>query len=54
MPPHEWTDKERLMRFIDRLVPNDFKCKHFSLTFNDDGSASIYLSNNYDDDDDSD
>jgi len=39
------TDKCRLLKFIDRLIPNDFKCNHFSLTFNDDDSASIYISN---------
>ena len=44
------TDKCRLIRFIDKLIPNDFKCNHFSLTFNDDDSASIYISNHTDTD----
>ena len=38
--------KTKLMRFIDHIVPDDFEMKHVSMTFNDDGSANIYLSNN--------
>ena len=42
------TDKERLMKFIDNIVPNDFKCGHLSLTFADDGSALLIIGNKED------
>lgn len=42
------TDKERLMRFIDNIVPNDFKCGHLSLSFADDGSALLSIGNKED------
>jgi len=42
------TDKERLMKFIDNIVPNDFKCGHLSLTFADDGSALLSIGNKED------
>ena len=46
------TDKERLIDFINRLMPDDFECRHISLTFTDDYNAVISLSNDdYDDDD---
>ena len=39
------TDKDRLLIFINHLVPDNFVCGDFSLTFNDDGSAFISISN---------
>jgi len=41
----EETDKQWLMNFLDKFIPDDFVCKHFHLTFNDDYSATIFLSN---------
>ena len=38
-------DKQRLINFIDRLVPDDFECGHISVTFGDDGSAFITINN---------
>ena len=38
--------KSKLMRFMDHVVPDDFEVKHISMTFNDDGSVNIYLTNN--------
>ena len=45
MPPHEYTDKERLINFIKKFVPDDFEIKHISVTFTDDNNACISLSN---------
>ena len=42
------TDKDRLMKFIDNIVPNDFKCGHLSLSFSDDGSALLSIGNKED------
>lgn len=42
------TDKERIIAFLQRLLPNDFICGHFSVTFNDDGSLFITVSNRED------
>lgn len=42
------TDKDRLLIFINHLVPDNFVCGDFSLTFNDDGSALISIANPYD------
>ena len=39
------TDKDRLLNFINHLVPDNFVCGDFSLTFNDDGSAVISIAN---------
>ena len=41
----EVTDKDRLLIFINHLVPDNFVCGDFSLTFNDDGSAFISIAN---------
>ena len=38
-------DKQRLINFIDRLVPDDFECGRISVTFGDDGSAFITINN---------
>ena len=42
------TDKERLMKFIDKIFPDDFKCGRLSLTFADDGSALLRIGNKED------
>ena len=39
------TDKERIICFLEEFIPEDFKCGHISVTFNDDDSAVITLSN---------
>ena len=47
-PCHPKTDKERIIAFLQKLLPNDFICGHFSVTFNDDGSLFITVSNRKD------
>ena len=42
------TDKERIITFLQKLLPHDFVCGHFSVTFNDDGSLFITVSNRED------
>lgn len=39
------TDKERILLFVNRVIPNDIKCGNLSLVFNEDGSASILIDN---------
>ena len=51
MPPHEFTDKERLLDFIKKYIPDAFECKHFSLSFSDDGDAFISITNHEPEDD---
>ena len=45
-------DKERLLNFIKRFVPDDMKIRHISVMFNDNGDSFITLSNNDEPDDD--
>jgi len=33
------TDKERMINFIQKIIPDDFECGHIELTFPDDGSV---------------
>lgn len=42
------TDKERLMKFVDNIVPENFECGHLSLSFADDGSALLSIGNKED------
>lgn len=39
------TDKERLFKFLDSIMPDDVEFGHISLTFKDDGSALIHIEN---------
>lgn len=39
------TDKERIIAFLQKLIPDDFVCGHISLTFNDDGSLLFVVNN---------
>lgn len=39
------TDKERIICFLEKFIPENFKCGHISVTFNDDDSAVITLNN---------
>ena len=39
------TDKQRVLRFVDTIIPDDFVCGHISMTFDDDGSAFISINN---------
>lgn len=38
--------KKSLINFIDEIIPDGTKLKHFSLTFEENGDAIIRLSNN--------
>ena len=38
-------DKERVLAFLQKLIPDNFSCGHVSVTFNDDGSLFISVSN---------
>lgn len=42
------TDKERIIRFLQKLIPDNFECGPISVTFNDDGSLFISVSNKED------
>lgn len=42
------TDKERIIAFLQKLIPNDFVCGHILVTFNDDGSLFITVNNRED------
>ena len=44
----EMTDKERIIVFIQKLIPDDIVCGHIAVTFNDDGSAVIIIDNKED------
>ena len=46
------TDKERIIMFVIRAVPNDIECGNISLVFNEDDSASILINNKEDNDGD--
>ena len=39
------SDKEKLFKFLDGLIPDNLECGHFYLTFEDDGSATIHIEN---------
>ena len=39
------TDKQRVLRFVNTIIPDDFVCGHISMTFDDDGSAFISIGN---------
>ena len=39
------SNKEKLFKFLDSLIPNDLECGHFYLTFEDGGSATIHIEN---------
>lgn len=39
------SDKERIVSFLQKLIPDDFICGHIAVTFNDDGSLIITASN---------
>lgn len=41
-------DKERIVLFLQKLIPDDFICGHIAVTFNDDGSLFITVSNRED------
>lgn len=41
-------DKERIVSFLQKLIPDDFICGHIAVTFNDDGSLVITVSNQED------
>ncbi len=47
--PKEWhsnaTDKERLISFIEKTIPDDFVCARFSLSFKDDNTAILTMDN---------
>ena len=38
-------DKQRIIHFITKIIPDDFYCGHISLVFNDDGSLFITVEN---------
>ena len=38
-------DKERLMNFIKKLIPDDMQMGSISVTFNEDGSVCIFIGN---------
>ena len=42
------TDKERIIAFLQKLIPDNFECGHIAVTFNDDGSLFITVSNRED------
>ena len=42
------TDKERIITFLQKLIPDDFICGHIAVTFNDDGSIFLTVSNKED------
>ena len=42
------SDKERIVSFLQKLIPDDFVCGHIAVTFNDDGSLFITVSNQED------
>lgn len=44
------SDKEKLFKFLDGLIPDNLECGHFYLTFEDDGSATIHIENKKDND----
>ena len=39
------TDKERLISFLEKMIPDDFVCARFSLSFKDDNTAILTLDN---------
>ena len=47
--PKEWrsnaTDKQRLISFIEKTIPDDFVCARFSLSFKDDNTAILTMDN---------
>ena len=49
MAERETTDKERIIAFLQKLIPDNFECGHIAVTFNDDGSLFITVSNKDDD-----
>ena len=48
------TDQDRLMIFINHVVPDNFECGRITLSFNDDGSAFISIANKDDVDEEED
>lgn len=38
-------DKKWLMKFIDNFIPDDFELTECSLTFREDGSATLWIAN---------
>lgn len=42
---YDMTDKERIIAFLQKLIPDNFVCGHISLTFNDDGSLLFVVNN---------
>ena len=41
--------KKWLMGFINNIIPDGFEITHCSLTFNDDGSVTLWITNKEDD-----
>lgn len=39
------TDKERIIEFVKKIIPDDFRCGHISITFAEDDSAFITIGN---------
>lgn len=39
------TDKERIIEFVKKIIPDDFRCGHISMTFAEDDSAFITIGN---------
>lgn len=39
------TDKERIIEFVKKIMPDDFRCGHISITFAEDDSAFITIGN---------
>ena len=46
-----YTDKQRIINFLLKLIPDDFICGHIAVTFNDDGSLFITVNNKEEEDD---
>jgi hypothetical protein len=43
------TDKERLISFLEKMIPDDFVCARFSLSFKDDNTAILTMDNSHSD-----
>jgi hypothetical protein len=41
------TDKERLISFIEKTIPDDFVCNQFSFGFKDDNTAILTMDNSH-------
>lgn len=42
----DWmSQKEKFLKWLDSLIPDDFECGNYYLTFCDDGSATIHIDN---------